>query len=63
MRVDWWSGGRGFDSRRVQQDSFVEIDHGIVSAAASSFLWFEKDSCQFLAKERAQKILVNRLED
>ena len=24
---NWWSGGRGFDSRRVRQHYFVKIEH------------------------------------
>ena len=30
---DWWSGGRGFDPRRVRQHSMVQIDHEIFSTA------------------------------
>ena len=28
---DWWSGDRGFDPRRLRQQSVVEIDHEIFS--------------------------------
>ena len=52
----------GFDTRRVRQHSFVEMDHEIFSASISSFHWFKKASFQFLAKECAY-IFVNCLED
>ena len=29
--TDWWSGGCGFDSCRIRQHSFIEIDHEIFS--------------------------------
>ena len=32
---DWWSGGHGFDPRRVRQLSFMAIDHGIFSTVIS----------------------------
>ena len=37
-----------------RQYSFMEIDHEIFPRSFSSFRWFKKDSCQFLAKECAQ---------
>ena len=54
---DWWSGGCGFDSCLVGQQSNFEID--ILCC------WFKKGICQFLEKECAQvhNVLVNRLED
>ena len=51
---DWRPGGRGFNPRRVQQHSFVEIDHEIFSTVILSLPLFKKSSCQFLVKECAQ---------
>ena len=39
----------------VQQHSFVEIDHEILSTVSfSAFCWFKKGICRFLVKECAQ---------
>ena len=35
---DWWSGGGRFDLRWVQQHSFLEIDHEILSTVIPSLL-------------------------
>ena len=51
---DWSPGGRGFNPRRGQQHSFMEIDHEIFLRSFSPIRWFKKGSCQFLAKECAQ---------
>ena len=39
---DWRSGGRRFDPRRVWQDSFVELDHGIFSMVIVSLLLIQE---------------------
>ena len=39
---DCWSGGRGFDPRQVQQQSFVEIDNEIVSTVILSLLLIQE---------------------
>ena len=51
---DWRPGGHGFNPRRGQQHSFVEIDHEIFSAVILSLPLLKKGSCQFLVKECAQ---------
>ena len=66
---NWWSGGRGFDPRRVRQYSFMELDHETFSVEND----YEKFSTailslplipegQFMTKECAQ-ILVICLEE
>ena len=39
---DWRLGGRGFDPRRGQQHSFVEIDHEIFSTVILSLLLIQE---------------------
>ena len=58
----WWSGGDGFDHRRVRQHSFVEIDHEIFSTAILSLSLIQEGNFLFLAKDCVQ-IQVNLLED
>ena len=52
---DWRLGGRGFNPRRGQQHSFVEIDHEIFPLIQEVQL--------SVSDERMCTILVNRLED
>ena len=59
---DWRPGGRGFDSRRGQQHSFVEIDHEIFSTVILSFQLIQEGQLS-VSGERMCTILVNRLED
>ena len=40
---DWWSGGYGFNSRQVQQLSFVEIDHEIFFVVILSLPLIQKE--------------------
>ena len=56
---DWGPGGRGFNPRRGQQHSFVEIDHEIFSTASLSL----QEGQLSVSGERMCTILVNRLED
>ena len=52
---DWWSGCRGFDSRRVRQHYFVEMHHEILKYFLRSYFpfhWFKNGSCKFLAKKK-----------
>ena len=54
-------GGCGFNGRRLQQYSSVEIDREIFSMVyghSFPFCYFKKDSFQFLANECVQ-VLVN----
>ena len=59
---DWRSGGHGFNPRRGQQHSFVEIDHEIFSTVILSLLLIQ-DGQLSVSGERMCTILVNRLED
>ena len=54
---DWRLGGRGFNSRRGRQHSFVEIDHEILSTVILSLPQLS------VSGERMCTILVNHLED
>ena len=60
--ADWRPGGRGFDPRRGQQHSFVEIDHEIFSMVVLSFPLIQERQLS-VSGERMCIILVNRLED
>ena len=55
---DWWSGGCGFDPRRVGNILLWRLIMKYFLRSFSCFRWFKKDSCSFLAT-----ILVNRLEE
>ena len=59
---DWRPGGRGFDSRRGRQHSFVEIDHEIFSMVILSLPLIQEGQLS-VSGERMCTILVNRLED
>ena len=59
---DWRPGGRGFNPRRGQQHSFVEIDHEIFSTVILSLLLIQEEQLS-VSGERMCTILVNRLED
>ena len=59
---DWRPGGRGFNPRRGQQHSFVEIDHEIFSMVILSLLLIQEGQLSVSGK-RMCTILVNRLED
>ena len=59
---DWRPGGRGFNPRRGQQHSFVEIDHEIFSTVILSLLLIQEGQLSVSGK-RMCTILVNSLED
>ena len=59
---DWRPGGRGFDPRRGQKHSFVEIDHEIFSTVILSLSLIQEGQLSVSGK-RMCAILVNRLED
>ena len=59
---DWRPGGRGFNPRRGQQHSFVEIDHEILSTVSLSRPLIQEGQLS-LSGERMCTIPVNRLED
>ena len=59
---DWRPGGRGFNSRRGRQHSFVEIDHEIFSTVILSLPLIQEGQLS-VSGERMCTILVNRLED
>ena len=50
---DWWSGGCGFDPRRVGNIISWKLIMKYFLQSVSIFRWFKKGSCQFLAKECA----------
>ena len=47
---DWRPGDRGFNPRRGQQHSFVEIDHEIFSTVILSLPLIQEGQFQLLAK-------------
>ena len=59
---DWRPGGRGFNSRRSRQYSFVDIDHEIFSTVILSLPLIQEGQLS-VSGERMCTILVNRLED
>ena len=59
---DWRPGGRGFNPRRGQQHSFVEIDHEIFSTVILSLPLIQEGQLS-VSGERMCTILVNHLED
>ena len=59
---DWRPGGRGFNPRRGQQHSFVEIDHEIFSTVILSLPLIQEGQLS-VSGERMCTILVNSLED
>ena len=59
---DWRPGGRGFNPRRGQQHSFVEIDHEIFSTVILSLPLIQEGQLS-VSGERMCTILVNCLED
>ena len=59
---DWRPGGRGFNPRRGQQHSFVEIDHEIFSTVILSLPLIQEGQLS-VSGERMCTILVNLLED
>ena len=59
---DWRPGGRGFNSRRGRQHSFVAIDHEIFSTVVLSLPLIQEGQLS-VSGERMCTVLVNRLED
>ena len=59
---DWRSGGRGFNSHRGRQHSFVEIDREIFSMVILSLPLIQEGQLS-VSGERMCTILVNHLED
>ena len=59
---NWRPGGRGFNPRRGQQHSSMEIDHEIFSTVILSLLLIQEGQLS-VSGERMCTILVNRLED
>ena len=59
---EWRPGGRGFNPRRGQQHSFVEIDREIFSTVILSLPLIQEGQLS-VSGERMCTILVNRLED
>ena len=59
---DWRQGSRGFNPRRGQQHSFVEIDREIFSTVILSHPLIQEGQFS-VSGERMCTILVNRLED
>ena len=59
---NWRPGGRGFNPRRSQQHSFMEIDHEIFSVVILS-LPLNQEGQLSVSGERMCTILVNHLED
>ena len=59
---DWRPEGHGFDPRRGQQHSLVEIDHEIFSTVILSLQLIQEGQLSVSGK-RLCTILVNRLED
>ena len=51
----WYADGRGFDPH-IQQHSFMEFGHEIISMAILSLPLIKKGSCQLLVKECALSI-------
>ena len=51
---DWWSGGCGFDPARSTTFFHGNLIMNFFTVIFSTFRWFKKDTCQFLAKECAQ---------
>ena len=58
---DWRPGGPGFNPRRGQQHSFVEIGHEIFSAVILSLLLIQEGQLS-VSGGRMCAILVNRLD-
>ena len=59
---DWKPGGCGFNPRRGQQHSFMEIDHEIFSIVILSLPLIQEGQMS-VSGERMCTILVNRFED
>ena len=59
---DWRPGGRGFNTRRGRQHSFMEIDHEIFSTVILSLPLIQEGQLS-VSGERMCAILVNHLED
>ena len=59
---DWRPGGRGFNPRRGQQHSVVEIDREIFSTVILSLPQIQEGQVSVSGK-RMCTILVNHLED
>ena len=59
---NWRPGGRGFNPRRVRQQSFVEIDREIVSTVIL-FLPLIQEGQLSVSGKRMCTILVNGLEN
>ena len=60
--TDWRPGGRGFNSRRGRQHSFVKIDREIFSTVILSLPLIQEGQLSF-SGGRMCTILINRLED
>ena len=59
---DWKPEGRGFNTRRGRQHSFVKIDHEIFSTVILSLPLIQEGQLS-VSGERMCTILVNLLED
>ena len=59
---DWRPGGRGLNTRRGRQHSFVEIDREIFSKVILSLPLIQEGQLS-VSGEKMCTILVNRLED
>ena len=59
---DWRPGGRGFNPRRGQKHSFMEIDHEIFRVVIHSLPLIQEGQLS-VSGERTRTILVNCLED
>ena len=62
VRLETCAGGHGFNPRRGQQHSFVEIDHEIFSTVILSLPLIQEGQLSVTGK-RMCTVLVNRLED
>ena len=58
---DWRPGSRGFDPRKGQQHSFVEIDHEIFSTVILSLPLIQEGQLSVSGEIMCTKV-VNRLE-
>ena len=55
MRVEWRSGGRGFDHRRIRLYCFVEIDHEIFSTVIRSLSLIQEGAVSVSGEQNVHK--------
>ena len=55
---DWRPGGRGFNSRRGRQHSFVEIDHEIFSTVILSLPLIQEGQLSVSGESKQLRILI-----